>query len=125
MTHPDAGTATTGGGEQGGEKASLISLGCPKGLVDTERIMTQLRLEGYEITPHYEDAGGVSSTPAGLSMPPRRRTARRLAKPSAKTAGVSSLAAWVVAETPKPSSPDTPKCWVSAARPHTNRYLGQ
>ena len=66
MTHPDACTATTGGVEQGGEKASLISLGCPKGQVDTELIMTQLRLEGYELTPHYEDAGEVTVNTCGF-----------------------------------------------------------
>ncbi len=34
----------------------FISLGCPKALVDSERILTQLRAEGYQTTPHYEDA---------------------------------------------------------------------
>ena len=52
MTHSNAGTAAT----EGGEKVGFISLGCPKALVDSERILTQLRIEGYEITPHYEEA---------------------------------------------------------------------
>ncbi len=34
----------------------FVSLGCPKALVDSERILTQLRLEGYEIAPEYEGA---------------------------------------------------------------------
>lgn len=34
----------------------FISLGCAKALVDSEHILTQLRAEGYAITPHYEDA---------------------------------------------------------------------
>ena len=55
MTHSHAGTAAT----EGGEKVGFISLGCPKAPVDSERIVTQLRIEGYEITPNYEDAGVV------------------------------------------------------------------
>ena len=34
----------------------FVSLGCPKALVDSERILTQLKLDGYEIVPSYEDA---------------------------------------------------------------------
>lgn len=39
-----------------GKRISMISLGCPKALVDSERILTQLRTEGYEITSGYDDA---------------------------------------------------------------------
>ena len=48
------------------EKVGFISLGCPKALVDSERILTQLRVEGYEITPHYEDAGVVIVNTCGF-----------------------------------------------------------
>lgn len=37
-------------------RVGFISLGCPKALVDSEHIVTQLRAEGYEITNSYEDA---------------------------------------------------------------------
>jgi ribosomal protein S12 methylthiotransferase len=37
-------------------KVGFVSLGCPKALVDSERILTQLRAEGYLISPTYEDA---------------------------------------------------------------------
>ncbi len=37
-------------------KVGFISLGCPKALVDSEHIITQLRAEGYDITDSYEDA---------------------------------------------------------------------
>jgi ribosomal protein S12 methylthiotransferase len=33
-----------------------VSLGCPKNLVDSERILTQLRTEGYDVVPSYDDA---------------------------------------------------------------------
>lgn len=39
-----------------GKRISMISLGCPKALVDSERILTQLRTEGYEIGSTYDDA---------------------------------------------------------------------
>ena len=66
MTHSNAGTPSTEGGEKVVEKVGFISLGCPKALVDSERILTQLRLEGYEITPHYEDAGVVIVNTCGF-----------------------------------------------------------
>ena len=50
----------------GGEKVGFISLGCPKALVDSERILTQLRMEGYDITPRYEDAGVVIVNTCGF-----------------------------------------------------------
>ena len=34
----------------------MVSLGCPKALVDSERILTQLRTDGYEISPDYAGA---------------------------------------------------------------------
>ena len=37
-------------------KVGFISLGCPKATVDSERILTRLRAEGYAITPSYDDA---------------------------------------------------------------------
>lgn len=37
-------------------KIGFISLGCPKATVDSERILTQLRAEGYLMTPDYQDA---------------------------------------------------------------------
>ena len=37
-------------------KVGFLSLGCPKNLVDSERILTQLRTEGYDVTNSYDDA---------------------------------------------------------------------
>ena len=36
-------------------KVGFVSLGCPKALVDSERILTQLRSEGYQLVPTYDD----------------------------------------------------------------------
>ncbi|MDR2212623.1 MAG: 30S ribosomal protein S12 methylthiotransferase RimO [Pseudomonadales bacterium] len=44
----------------------FVSLGCPKALVDSERILTQLRLEGYDIVPSYEDADVVVVNTCGF-----------------------------------------------------------
>ena len=37
-------------------KVGFVSLGCPKALVDSERILTQLRTDGYEVVPNYDSA---------------------------------------------------------------------
>jgi ribosomal protein S12 methylthiotransferase len=37
-------------------KVGFISLGCPKNLVDAERILTQLRTEGYDVVNNYDNA---------------------------------------------------------------------
>ncbi|MPV86548.1 30S ribosomal protein S12 methylthiotransferase RimO [Ostreibacterium oceani] len=47
-------------------KVGFISLGCPKALVDSERILTQLRSDGYEIVNTYEDAGLVIVNTCGF-----------------------------------------------------------
>ncbi|WP_130537294.1 30S ribosomal protein S12 methylthiotransferase RimO [Thiomicrorhabdus indica] len=44
----------------------VISLGCPKATVDTERILTQLRTEGYHLTNSYEDADTVIVNTCGF-----------------------------------------------------------
>jgi ribosomal protein S12 methylthiotransferase len=47
-------------------KVGFVSLGCPKALVDSERILTQLRAEGYVISPSYEDANLVVVNTCGF-----------------------------------------------------------
>ena len=47
-------------------KVGFISLGCPKALVDSERILTQLRTEGYEVVPTYQDADVVVVNTCGF-----------------------------------------------------------
>ncbi|MDH5593460.1 MAG: 30S ribosomal protein S12 methylthiotransferase RimO [Gammaproteobacteria bacterium] len=47
-------------------KIGFVSLGCPKALVDSERIITQLRAEGYEIWPQYEGADLVVINTCGF-----------------------------------------------------------
>jgi len=47
-------------------RVGFVSLGCPKALVDSERILTQLRAEGYLIAPAYRDADLVVVNTCGF-----------------------------------------------------------
>ncbi len=47
-------------------KVGFVSLGCPKALVDSERILTQLRVEGYAIVPTYAAADVVVVNTCGF-----------------------------------------------------------
>jgi ribosomal protein S12 methylthiotransferase len=63
MTKPapltSAGTATA-------PKVGIVSLGCPKALVDSERIITKLRAEGYSISGSYDSADVVLVNTCGF-----------------------------------------------------------
>jgi ribosomal protein S12 methylthiotransferase len=47
-------------------KVGFVSLGCPKALVDSERILTHLRAEGYEVAPSYDSADVVVVNTCGF-----------------------------------------------------------
>jgi len=47
-------------------RVGFVSLGCPKALVDSERIITQLRAQGYELVSTYQDAGVVVINTCGF-----------------------------------------------------------
>ena len=47
-------------------RIGIVSLGCPKALVDSERILTRLRAEGYEIAPSYQRADLVLVNTCGF-----------------------------------------------------------
>lgn len=51
---------------QAAPKIGFVSLGCPKALVDSERILTQLKTEGYDIAPTYEGADVVVVNTCGF-----------------------------------------------------------
>src|SRR5437660_4314321 len=52
--------------KQRAPKVGFVSLGCPKALVDSERILTQLRAEGYETVPTYGAADVVIVNTCGF-----------------------------------------------------------
>ncbi|MEJ2523568.1 MAG: 30S ribosomal protein S12 methylthiotransferase RimO, partial [Gammaproteobacteria bacterium] len=47
-------------------RIGFVSLGCPKALVDSERILTRLRAEGYETVATHEDADLVVVNTCGF-----------------------------------------------------------
>lgn len=47
-------------------KVGFVSLGCPKNLVDSERILTELRTDGYQVVPSYDDADVVIVNTCGF-----------------------------------------------------------
>ncbi|MGO9134622.1 MAG: 30S ribosomal protein S12 methylthiotransferase RimO [Methylovirgula sp.] len=71
MTNPVTGVAEadlplTGEAPKSAPKISFVSLGCPKALVDSERIITQLRAEGYELTKSHAGADAVIVNTCGF-----------------------------------------------------------
>ena len=59
MAHPPAFAQTS-------PRVGFVSLGCPKALVDSERILTQLRIEGYEVVGGYGEADVVVVNTCGF-----------------------------------------------------------
>ena len=51
---------------KGQPQIGMVSLGCPKALVDSERILTRLRAEGYAISPEYTNADAVIVNTCGF-----------------------------------------------------------
>ena len=69
------------------KKVGMVSLGCPKALVDSERILTRLRADGYAMSPDYAGADVVLVNTCGfLDSAPRKKASRRSARPSPRTA---------------------------------------
>ena len=56
----------TGTARPGQPTIGMVSLGCPKALVDSERILTRLRAEGYAISPDYQGADAVIVNTCGF-----------------------------------------------------------
>jgi ribosomal protein S12 methylthiotransferase len=63
VTSPKRGRRTAPGAAP---TVGFVSLGCPKALVDSERIVTQLRAEGYVISPNYAGADLVVVNTCGF-----------------------------------------------------------
>ncbi len=55
-----------GDAREGQPRIGMVSLGCPKALVDSERILTRLRAEGYAISPDYAGAAAVIVNTCGF-----------------------------------------------------------
>ncbi|MGB6949342.1 MAG: 30S ribosomal protein S12 methylthiotransferase RimO [Methyloceanibacter sp.] len=63
---PKIGTPKIGTPRIGTPRIGFVSLGCPKALVDSERIITRLRAEGYELSASYQGADAVVVNTCGF-----------------------------------------------------------
>ena len=63
---PDSTIVKEGGAVPSGGRVGFVSLGCPKALVDSERILTQLKLDGYDVVNSYHDADVVVVNTCGF-----------------------------------------------------------
>lgn len=52
--------------DKANSRVGFVSLGCPKALVDSERILTQLKLDGYDVVNSYDDADVVVVNTCGF-----------------------------------------------------------
>lgn len=59
-------TQTANRSRPGQPTIGMVSLGCPKALVDSERILTRLRAEGYGVSPDYAGADAVIVNTCGF-----------------------------------------------------------
>jgi len=67
LLRPDLARATVPDERRSGQPTiGMVSLGCPKALVDSERILTRLRAEGYAISPDYKGADAVIVNTCGF-----------------------------------------------------------
>ena len=69
-------------------KVGFVSLGCPKALVDSERIITKLRSEGYEIAPNYEGADVVVVNTCGFLNSAKQESLEAIGEAMAKNGRV-------------------------------------
>ena len=65
----------------------LVSLGCPKALVDSERILTKLRSQGYVISPDYDGADVVIVNTCGFLDSARDESLQAIGEAVRETAG--------------------------------------
>ena len=64
--NPSTTIAKEGGEVPASGRVGFVSLGCPKALVDSERILTQLKLDGYDVVNSYHDADVVVVNTCGF-----------------------------------------------------------
>ena len=75
-------------------KVGFVSLGCPKAGSDAERILTQLRAEGYEISASYEDSDLVVVNTCGFIDSAVQESLDAIGEALQKNGKVLSLAVW-------------------------------
>ena len=110
----------------------VVSLGCPKNLVDTEVMLGHLQRAGHAIVPGRARRASCSSTRAASSTGPRRSRSRRSssrssARSAARSTGSSSRAAWsrsTAASSPPRSPRSTASSGSTSSRTRRPRRAG-
>jgi ribosomal protein S12 methylthiotransferase len=74
--------------ERASPKVSFVSLGCPKALVDSERIVTRLRAEGYELTRRHDGADVVIVNTCGFLDSAKQESLEAIGKAMAENGKV-------------------------------------
>ena len=92
-------------------RVGFVSLGCPKALVDSEQIVTQLRAEGYEIAPTYEGADLVVVNTCGFIDAAVEESLDAIGEALAANGGSSSPAAWARSKAATSFVRRTRGCW--------------
>ena len=69
-------------------RVGIVSLGCPKALVDSERILTRLKAEGYQVTGSYDDAEVVLVNTCGFLDSAKRESLEAIGEAMAENGRV-------------------------------------
>ena len=102
-------------------KVGFVSLGCPKALVDSERILTQLRAEGYLVAPSYEDADLVLVNTCGFIDAAVEESLDAIGEALAENGKVSSPGASAPRKAARSCAKHIRRCWPSRVRTRRTR----
>ena len=80
-------------------RISFVSLGCPKALVDSERIITQLRAEGYELTRSHAGADAVIVNTCAVTAEAVRKAKQEIRRLSRENPGSTIIVTGCAAQT--------------------------
>ena len=95
-------------------RVSFVSLGCPKALVDSERIITQLRAEGYELSRTHAGADVVIVNTCGFLDSAKAELLQAIG--AALNENGKVIVTGCMGAEPKRSPNAFHKCWRSPAR---------
>ena len=101
-------------------KIGFVSLGCPKNLVDSERILTELRTEGYDVVPSYDDADMVIVNTCGFIDSAVQESLEAIGEALNENGKVIVTGFW--ARKSIKSVKSTRRCWKSPGRIATSRF---
>ena len=100
-------------------KVGFVSLGCPKALVDSERILTRLRAEGYDVVGSYEDANLVVVNTCGFIDDAIHESLEAIGEAMARNGKV--IVTGCLGANPRPSPTGTRACSRSPGRTPTKK----